>query len=134
MSALLELPQSTVRAIMLKMKRLGATMAQLLSRRPHKLTERDLRVLKHVAHKNGLSSIATLTTEFQTASGRNVSTRTVYRELHEVGYTFFFRLTNLGLVDCRRTLPASMHNANGKVWWRRNNGLRWFFMVWAEAP
>jgi hypothetical protein len=89
-------------------------MAQLQSRRPHKLTEWDRQVLKHVAHKNGLSSIATLTTEFQTASGRNVSTRTVYRELHEVGYAFFFRLTNLGLVDCRRTLPASMHSANCK--------------------
>ena len=39
------------------------------------------RVLKHVAR---LSLVATLTTEFQTATGRNVSTRTVRRELHEM--------------------------------------------------
>jgi transposase len=42
--------------------------------RPYKLTERDLQVLKRVQHKNHLSSVATLTTEFQTASGSNIST------------------------------------------------------------
>ena len=42
------------------------------------------RVLKHV--KNNLSSVATLTTELQTASGSNVSTRTVCRELHEMDF------------------------------------------------
>jgi hypothetical protein len=46
----------------------------------HKLTERDRRVLKRVAHKNRLASVATLTTKFQTASGSNVSTITVRRE------------------------------------------------------
>jgi hypothetical protein len=25
-----------------------------------------------------------------------------------------------------------MHSANGKVWWRGNNGLGLFFMVWAR--
>jgi transposase len=59
-------------------------MALPRSGRPHKLTEQDRRVLKRVACKNRLSSIATLTTEFQTASGNNVSTRTVRRELHEM--------------------------------------------------
>ncbi|KAK6320198.1 hypothetical protein J4Q44_G00093050 [Coregonus suidteri] len=34
--------------------------------------------------KNRLSSVATLSTEFQAASGSNVSTRTVRRELHEM--------------------------------------------------
>ena len=38
---------------------------------------------EHVAHKNRLSSIASL--EFQTASGSNINTRTVRQELHEVG-------------------------------------------------
>ena len=52
----------------------------------HKLTERDRRGLKRVARKNRLSSVATLTTEFQTASGSNFSTRTVHRELHEIGF------------------------------------------------
>ena len=53
---------------------------------PHKLTERDWRVLKHVTRKNRLSSVATFATEFQTASGSNVRTRTARRELHEMGF------------------------------------------------
>ena len=44
-SALLELPQSTVSVVIVKWKRLGATTAQPRSCRPHKLTERDRRVL-----------------------------------------------------------------------------------------
>ena len=48
-SAVLELPQSTVSAVVVKWKRLGATTAQPRSGRPHKLTERDRRVLKWVA-------------------------------------------------------------------------------------
>jgi hypothetical protein len=43
-------------------------------------------VLKHVAHKNGLSSVAALTIEFQTVSGSNVSTITVRRELREMSF------------------------------------------------
>ena len=38
------------------------------------------------ARKNRLSSVATLTTEFQTDTGSNVSTSTVRRELHEMGF------------------------------------------------
>ena len=77
-SAMLELPRSTLSAVIVKWKRLGAT-AQPQSGRPHKLTEWDWRVLKSVACENRLSSVATLTSEFQTISGRNVSTRTVWR-------------------------------------------------------
>ena len=40
-------------------------------------------MLKCGARNNSLSSVATLTTKFQTASG---STRTVCRELHEMGF------------------------------------------------
>ena len=38
------------------------------------------------ARKSSQSSVAALTTEFQTTSGSNVSTRTVCRELHEMGF------------------------------------------------
>ena len=48
-SAQLELPWSTVSAVIVKWKRQGATTAQLWSGKPHQLTERDRRVLKHVA-------------------------------------------------------------------------------------
>jgi hypothetical protein len=47
-SVLLELPQSTVSAVIVKWKRLGATMAQPRRDRPHKLKELDRRVLKNV--------------------------------------------------------------------------------------
>ena len=43
-------------------------------------------VLKHVEHTNCQSSVATLTTMFQTASGTNVRTRTVRQEIHERGF------------------------------------------------
>ena len=36
------------------------------------------------------------------------------------------------MVDARRTLLATMHCANFKVWLRRNNGLGLFFMVRAR--
>ena len=67
----------------MKWKPLGATAAQAWCGKPHKLTERDRQVLKRVLRKNHLSSVATLTTEFQTASGNN-STITVCWELHEM--------------------------------------------------
>ena len=85
-STLLELPRSTVSAVIVKWKRLGAPTAQPRSGRPHKLTEQGRRVLKCVAGKNRLSSVATLTTEVQTDSGSKVSTSTVRRELHEMGF------------------------------------------------
>jgi hypothetical protein len=47
-SALLELSLSTLSAVIVNWKRLGATMAQPRSGRPHKLTEWDRRVLKCV--------------------------------------------------------------------------------------
>jgi hypothetical protein len=43
-------------------------------------------VLKRVACKDHLSLVATLTTEFQTVSGSNVTTGTVRREFHEMGF------------------------------------------------
>ena len=76
-SALLELPQSPVSTVIMKWKCPGATTAQPSSAMLHKLKEQDQRVLKHVAQKNRLSSVATHTTEFQTDSGSNVSTNTV---------------------------------------------------------
>ena len=85
-SALLELPRAPASAVIVKWKRIGATTAQPQSGRPHKFTEWDPRVMKCVEHKNHLSSVATLTAEFQTASGSNVSTITVCQELHEMGF------------------------------------------------
>jgi len=43
-------------------------------------------VLKRVARKNRLSSVVSLTTEYQTASGSTISTKTVRQELHGMGF------------------------------------------------
>ncbi|XP_051241497.1 aminoacyl tRNA synthase complex-interacting multifunctional protein 1-like [Dicentrarchus labrax] len=85
-SALLNLPRSTVSAVILKWKRGGITTALPRSGRPHKLKEEDRQVLEKVALGNCLPSVEALTTEFQTASGASVSSRTVRRELREMGF------------------------------------------------
>ncbi|XP_070683688.1 aminoacyl tRNA synthase complex-interacting multifunctional protein 1-like isoform X2 [Pempheris klunzingeri] len=85
-SALLNLPRSTVSAVILKWKRGGITTPLPRSGRPHKLKEEDRQVLEKVALENCLPSVEALTAEFQTASGATVSSRTVRRELHEMGF------------------------------------------------
>jgi hypothetical protein len=70
-------------------------------------------VLKRVAPKNPLFSVATLTTEFQTASGRNVSTRTVHWELHEMD------LHEMGFHGraAAHKPKITMHNAQHRLEW-----------------
>jgi hypothetical protein len=60
-----------------------ATTAQPQSGRPHKLTERDRRALKHV--KNCLSSVATLTTRVPNCLWKQ-RTRSVHLKLYEMGF------------------------------------------------
>ncbi|KAG9278344.1 hypothetical protein AMEX_G6194 [Astyanax mexicanus] len=85
-SAMLEMPRSTVSSVIVKWKRLGITTALPRSGRPHKLSNKDIKVLERVASENQLSSLTALTNEFQTASGRNISPRTVRRELQSLGF------------------------------------------------
>ena len=68
-SALLELPQSTVSAVIVKRKCLGVTTttAQLRSGRPHKFTVWDRRVLKHVAWEK--SSVVGCNTHYRVPNG-----------------------------------------------------------------
>ena len=79
-SALLELPRSTVSAVIVKWKRLGATTAQPRNGRPHKLKERGGPVLKRVVRKNLMSSVATLTTKFQTDWKQPTSAQALFVE------------------------------------------------------
>ena len=106
-SALLELPQSTLSAVIVKWKHLGATTAQPRSGRPLKLTERNCRVLKRCTRKNHLSSVATLIAEFQSDFGSNISTSTVRRELHEIAF--------LGRVAAHK--PFIKRNAKLRLEW-----------------
>jgi hypothetical protein len=73
-ASLSNVPSRPATAVIVKWKRLGATMAQRRNGKPLKLTE------------HCLLSIAILTTEFQTASGSKVSTLTVRQELHKMGF------------------------------------------------
>ena len=93
-------------------KHLEATTAQPQSGRPQ-LTERDRRVLKHVARENHLPLVATLTTEFQTASGSNINARTVSLDLHEMGFH--------GRAAAHKP-KITMHNAKLRLEWSK--GLR----------
>jgi hypothetical protein len=65
-------------------------------------------VLKRVECKNHLSSVATLNIEFQTAFGSKVSTRTVHRKLHEMGF--------LGRAVAHKP-KITMHNAKRQLDW-----------------
>ncbi|XP_035491887.2 aminoacyl tRNA synthase complex-interacting multifunctional protein 1-like [Scophthalmus maximus] len=85
-SAMLDLPRSTVSSVILKWKRGGITTALPRCGRPHKLKEEHRQVLERVALETCLPSVKALTDEFQTASGASVSFRTVRRELHEMGF------------------------------------------------
>jgi hypothetical protein len=71
-SALLDLPRSTVNAVIVKWKRLVETMAQPMAQPPSAEARRYHPRLQH--------------SKFQTASGSNVSTTTIRRELHAIGF------------------------------------------------
>ena len=122
-SALLELSRSTISAVIVKWKCLGATTTQPQSGRPYKLTERDCRVLKHVAwKKSNLSSVATLTTKFQTASGAT-SAQTLRRELHEMSFH--------GQAAAHKP-KTTMHNAKHQLEWCKAHR-HWILEQWKHV-
>jgi len=82
-SSQLNIPQSTVSGIITKWKRLGTTATQPRSGRPHKLTEWGQRMLRCRGQQVSAESI---TTDLQTACGLQISSRTVRRELHGMGF------------------------------------------------
>jgi transposase len=130
MSALLE--RSTVSAVVVQGKCLAAIRAQLRSDRPHQLTERDRRVLKCVACQNGLFSVVTLTTEFQTASGSNVSTRRVRRELHEMG--FHGRAAHKSLEWCKAHSHRTQEVWKIVLWSDESHFTIWLFFMVGLSP
>ncbi|XP_071361308.1 aminoacyl tRNA synthase complex-interacting multifunctional protein 1-like [Trachinotus anak] len=114
-SALLNLPRSTVSSVILKWKRGGITTALPRSGRPHKLKEEDRQVLERVALEKCLPSVEALTTEFQTASGASVSSRTVRRELHEMGFRGRVSTYNKPKVGENKQPPSSQEDAKVDV-------------------
>lgn len=85
-AALLDMPKSTVSAVILNWKRGGITTALPRSGRPHKLKEKHRQMLEKIALESCQPSVKALASEFQTLSGAAVSCKTVRRELHEMGF------------------------------------------------
>ena len=85
-SSLLNIPQSTVRGIITKGKRSGTTATQPQSGRQRKMTERGQRVLRRIVRRGCQLSAESIATDLQTSCGLQISSRTVLRELHGMGF------------------------------------------------
>jgi len=86
MSSLLNIPQSAVSGIITKWKRLGTTATQPQSGRPRKMTERGQRMLRRTVRRGRQLSAESIATDLQTSCGLQISSRTVCRELHGMGF------------------------------------------------
>ncbi|CAI9582868.1 unnamed protein product [Staurois parvus] len=85
-SLLLNIPRSTVSGIITKWKQLGTTATQPPSDRPHKMTERGQRMLKHTVRRSSQLSADLIAKDLQTLCGLQMSKTTVRRELHGMGF------------------------------------------------
>ncbi|CAI9541502.1 unnamed protein product, partial [Staurois parvus] len=85
-SLLLNIPQSTVSGIITKWKQLGITATQPRSGRPRKMTEQGQHMLKHTVCRSRQLSAESIAKDLQTSCGLQISTTTVCRELHGMGF------------------------------------------------
>ncbi|GFW27376.1 transposable element Tc1 transposase [Trichonephila clavipes] len=83
---ILQKPKSTVSDVIVKWKRRGSETAEKITGRPKILGERSRRTLKRVVKQNRKSSLVEISHEFQSLSGISVSSRTVRRELENLGF------------------------------------------------
>lgn len=79
-------PKSTVAYVLKKYRTNGHCTNAPRPGRPAALTDRDRRVLQREIRKNRRSTMATIAEEFQQASGCHVSTKTLRKEAHKLGY------------------------------------------------
>ncbi|CAI9573868.1 unnamed protein product, partial [Staurois parvus] len=85
-SLLLNIPRSTVSGIITKWKQLGTTAIQPQSNRPRKMTERGQCMLKPTVRRSCQLSAKSIGKDLQTSCGLQISTTTVHRELHGIGF------------------------------------------------
>ena len=85
-SSLLNIPQSTVSGIITKWKRLGTTATQPRHGRLRKMMERGQWMLRHIVRRGHQLSAESIATDLQTSCGLQISSRTVPRELHGMGF------------------------------------------------
>ena len=86
MSSLLNIPQSTVSGIITEWKRVGMIATQPRSGRPHKTMERGQWMLRRIVCRGRQLSAESIATDLQTSCGLQISSRTVRRELHGMGF------------------------------------------------
>ncbi|CAI9615541.1 unnamed protein product, partial [Staurois parvus] len=82
----LNIPRSTVSGIITKWKQLGTTATQPPSGRPRKMTERGQLMLRHTVCRSRQLSAESIAKDLQTWCGLQISTTTVCRELHGMGF------------------------------------------------
>ncbi|GFW96969.1 uncharacterized protein TNCV_4801821 [Trichonephila clavipes] len=83
---ILQKPKSTVSDVIVKWKRRGSETAEKRTGRPKILGERCRKTLKRVVKQNRKSSLVNISQEFQSSSGISISSRTVRRELKNLGF------------------------------------------------
>ncbi|GFW23487.1 transposable element Tc1 transposase [Trichonephila clavipes] len=83
---ILQKPKSTVSDVIVKWKRRDSERAEKRTGRPKILGKRSRRTLKKVVKQNRKSSLVEISQEFQSSSGIRVSSRTVRRELKNLGF------------------------------------------------
>ncbi|GFU19646.1 transposable element Tc1 transposase [Trichonephila clavipes] len=83
---ILQKPQYTVCDVIVKWKRRSSETAEKRTGRPKILGERSIRTLKRVVKQNRKSSLLEISQEFQSSSGISVSSKTVRRELKNLGF------------------------------------------------
>ena len=84
--SLLSIPQSTISGIITKWKRLGTTAIQPQSGRSRKMTEQHQRMLRCMVRRGRQLSAESVATDLQTSCDLKISSRTVRRELHGMGF------------------------------------------------
>ncbi|CAI9569891.1 unnamed protein product, partial [Staurois parvus] len=85
-SWLLNIPRSTVSGIITKWKQLGTTATQPPSGRPRKMTEGGQRMLKSTVRRSCQLSAESMAKDLHTSCGLQISTTTVRREIHGMGF------------------------------------------------
>ncbi|CAI9540364.1 unnamed protein product [Staurois parvus] len=97
---LLNIPWSAVSSIITKWKKLGTTAIQPRSGRPHKMTEQGQGMLNHIVHRSHQLSAESIAKDLQTLCSLQISTTTVCRELHGMGFYGQATASKLYITKC----------------------------------
>ena len=86
-ATMLSLPRSTVQSIIDRWKKTKSVYNNKRSGRPSLFTKRGMRKLKSIVKKNRWNTLRRITSEVQNDIGQSVSSSTVRRRLHDIGFS-----------------------------------------------